>query len=1505
MKKKVLFALIALFSFVSAWAQTGDKVGTLNGYDVYLSQKLVAVSSGTPTAPTVSVYNGATKVTAGVTVDDGVYIWDATTNGYTLYEGDLTFGNYYKKVSVISGTSRKSAYVPFQVGTLSTKYDFIHDEASWNNSFNATNGALGGLQDYYNANPDEDRWNSEAQRWAQAGDKVSGEWPAYCQHSWKGAQAAPNALYPWIVPYLVEVEGSYKLAFSYPGYPVCYPWGATTFGNGQGDRVRGCASIPEELGVAAGMDARAASTMTEDQLSAYPFAQRPVWEDNEITGYSYPNGTFEIAKFKMILTPATDPQAMSPENDPKNIADDDVIKSIPAKIIYGSTINSEVALTYNGVPLVAGTDYTIATVDKDQTTYSPNIGTKTITITGAGAYTGTVSQDFEVAQYNLTISAAQVYKTYGEDDPTKPDFTVDYNSDQTELTAEQKAHILSFLEFQRYSNEGNSEANKENAGDHDYIIVKKANMDAECNYKVTVQNNTSILYIRKAPLTIDVNVNKLDENVEDTWKIFNEADPTVAYNGGQSLQFTLPNAAAQLKNGDTKETAVKVLGREEGEDAGFYQYKADAPNYEVTFVGGYGENKDQFQIKKAKSFNGSISISPVTYDGTEKQPKPTVTYTDLKGVTKTLTENTDYTLSYEQNVHVAQTSASYQPKCVVTFIKNFDCTKKQDFTIKPKALTIKGGNIEKATGDAVPTVEELKAALVYDGLAEADQTVISGKVTLTEKNSVPGKRKAPTTTIKSTTYQGVYDLVVNNDYTMQDYDVTLKNGLLTFGIKQLFVYPDDKEVTYGADPAPLTATLYWADKVALTETELASMSNVIMHDGKYFYTLSSEGADKTQDAGDYVIESSGPKALSGYAVNYETGTYTIKKATLTITPKDQTKVYGEEDPELTVTVTGLLNGDKEEDVLTATYYTWGWGGQQANTDLIYTVSRQYAGTENTDERVGENVGKYPITVAFQSWYNADMTKNYTVVLNNYNNNQARANLTITKRPLTVKVENATKFYGETDPEWTITYGEVEGKEVSGLKVWTRRWWYNTWTQEDQIDSRAWGIIQRERPAGTRNGEDVREEGYKLHFDRKDCKWEGTRYIDYNPNYDITYVDGKLTINKCVINVTAKDQGIDYGKEINSAVILDAQGNKIYAFEIAVAEDDNDKPMGAMVNREVIVGYNGQTPITLNDLPEDILSLKKDITKVGYHNPADETVYTYIPTALGEKNYKINEFKDAWLSISALKVIPLDKNVTVYEGKTLPLYQVLDDHQGAKVGFKMPSNRAFEPNTWYTLVLPFDIQVRDLSQALGYAVVDIFDKNNNTADVKLKLHVGLIKANEPFIVKIDEVDEGITKAEMANINFGGKQFTVAKPEGGYAVKDAEGNIKPVDPVITDKAGNTFTGTYAGKKPMATDEYFIAENSGTFYQGSDDVAWSIKQTEAYLKKSSSTASGAPLRIFIEEPDGTTTAIEAVEAGSEAASAEFAEGWYTVTGVKLDAEPTTSGTYIFNGKKVFIQK
>ena len=80
-----------------------------------------------------------------------------------------------------------------------------------------------------------------------------------------------------------------------------------------------------------------------------------------------------------------------------------------------------------------------------------------------------------------------------------------------------------------------------------------------------------------------------------------------------------------------------------------------------------------------------------------------------------------------------------------------------------------------------------------------------------------------------------------------------------------------------------------------------------------------------------------------YDVELLPGTLTINPRPVTVTANDQTKVYGEEDPELTAAVTGTLNDDK----------------------VVYTLSREEGddvGTYEitpTGEQVQRNAGDYP------------------------------------------------------------------------------------------------------------------------------------------------------------------------------------------------------------------------------------------------------------------------------------------------------------------------------------------------------------------------------------------------------------------------------------------------------------------------------------------------------------------------------------------------------------------
>ena len=220
---------------------------------------------------------------------------------------------------------------------------------------------------------------------------------------------------------------------------------------------------------------------------------------------------------------------------------------------------------------------------------------------------------------------------------------------------------------------------------------------------------------------------------------------------------------------------------------------------------------------------------------------------------------------------------------------------------------------------------------------------------------------------------GTYAITPAGDAEQGNYDVVYVPGTLTITKATVAVTAEDKPKVYGDDDPELTATV--------TGLKNGDEASVIT------YTLSRAAGE---DVGTYAITPAGEAEQGNYDVVYVPGTLTITKATVTVTAGDKTKVYGDADPELTATVTGLKNGD-EASVIT------------------YTLSRA----------AGEDVGTYAITPA-----GAAEQGNYDVVY-------VPGTLTITKATVTVTAEDKTKVYGDDDPELTATVtGLKNGDEAS-------------------------------------------------------------------------------------------------------------------------------------------------------------------------------------------------------------------------------------------------------------------------------------------------------------------------------------------------------------------------------------------------------------------------------------------------------------------------------------------
>ena len=148
---------------------------------------------------------------------------------------------------------------------MGTNYDYVHDETSWNASYNS-----GALEHYYEwadklSMYKEDLWNEADSRPAAWADWVKDEnnQPILddngniqyidrlgnpCVRCWNGAVYAPDARYPWIVPYFAQDENAPEernyIVFSYEGKADVMPWNGIW---GNKNKYIGSASLAEEF----------------------------------------------------------------------------------------------------------------------------------------------------------------------------------------------------------------------------------------------------------------------------------------------------------------------------------------------------------------------------------------------------------------------------------------------------------------------------------------------------------------------------------------------------------------------------------------------------------------------------------------------------------------------------------------------------------------------------------------------------------------------------------------------------------------------------------------------------------------------------------------------------------------------------------------------------------------------------------------------------------------------------------------------------------------------------------------------------------------------------------------------------------------------------------------------------------------------------------------------------------------------------------------------------------
>jgi len=252
--------------------------------------------------------------------------------------------------------------------------------------------------------------------------------------------------------------------------------------------------------------------------------------------------------------------------------------------------------------------------------------------------------------------------------------------------------------------------------------------------------------------------------------------------------------------------------------------------------------------------------------------------------------------------------------------------------------------------------------------------------------SVPGNftyTPAAGTVLDAGTNQSISVTFTPTDTT----DYTTAATTVSINVQQahLTVTADAKSKLYGQDDPALTATITGfvngdTSSVVSGSAALSTTATASSPVGPYSITV----AQGTLAAANYDFTTLNP------------GTLTVSKAHLTVAADAKTKLYGQDDPALTATVSGFVNGD---------------------TSSVVSGS----GALSTTATAASPVGSYSITVS-----------QGTLAATNYDFTTFNpGTLTVNKAHLTVTADNKMKLYGHDNPALTATVsGFVNGDTSS-------------------------------------------------------------------------------------------------------------------------------------------------------------------------------------------------------------------------------------------------------------------------------------------------------------------------------------------------------------------------------------------------------------------------------------------------------------------------------------------
>ena len=906
-------------------------------------------------------------------------------------------------------------------------------------------------------------------------------------------------------------------------------------------------------------------------------------------------------------------------------------------------------------------------------------------------------------------------------------------------------------------------------------------------------------------------------------------------------------------------------------DAGVYNFNelatdVEVKNYYIIF------SKDAVvTVKPAEiAFTPAVADDELTYTGEAQtliKTPATATFTDYEGnetefaVEYSIDGGTTWKADLPQAIEAGKYTVSTK---VIDETGNFVPVEAEDIevTIAPKAMTF-----ELAFEDAEWT---------YDGVA----------VTIEDLKAYDGE--------KALTEGTDYELTITKD------GEAFEGALVDAG-KYVFAYAGIEKSNYEGSEAEVTIVINPAelndDMVALSaesteynaEDQKPTYTLTYEPEGKPALTLVEEtdftvdAEEKFINAGEYTFTFTGNGNYTGKA----TAKFNIKKLELIANVPDAKKTY-----------------DGTNVVENAEFGEFAYSGLIAgdHVDLgSATISDFVVIPEDAI-----NVGEYTIEI------NPESIEKFPEQQNYYVGSALPGTLTIEQAaPVTIGFNDAAKYSKE--------YASEDALEVvaSDLVATPGDGWFDDMTE-----------VAKQLTISREEGEDVGTYDVMLALGEKaefQKNYKEVKFADGKDKFEITPFATELKISIADASVTYDGNVPTYGwaEDLSNMVVTNLPEGKDKAdiFRDGTLPEVEIKDAAAAAGEYNLTIKGGESKnykfkllpgsyFTINpfDLSEVEISIPTQQAKVGEvaDDVIDYTAFTIadIPDnaqavfelAVGDdfiQDGKIVEgadftqglvlvAKDAELALNytGWENGEITGNLVVEGGSALVLDDSapisLDASAGTvKVSF---SDRKINTDSWNVLVLPFDVTPAQLSDAFGYAAVDVLNENN---DIEGEVHFnlvtsGTIAAGTPFVFKPGKPVDSDQVTNFSEVTFSGVKV---KAEADYLANTT----------VTDAAENQFIGTFEGITFEGANYWYMS--AGKWYDASEREV-TLKPLRAYVWIKNPSA-GA--RFFFEEADGTVTAIDAISF-----SKANVEGLYNLNGVKVN-NANRKGVFIQNGKKV----